>query len=185
LKHVAIVGGGATNAFAPWREPEWEIWGIPWISYPRATRFFQLHSKEFYDNYEADAERDNTIAENLKKFPDAPFYVHESLVEVFPKSIPYPLAEVLESIPVPYLENSIAFQLAFAIHHKVKTIALFGVHQIGEYVWEKPSVLYLVGLAQGRGIDVRVAPGSPLFISRYEAGMYGVNAKTRFIPDQL
>jgi hypothetical protein len=48
---------------------------------------------------------------------------------------------------------------------------MMGTH---EYAAERPSVTYLIGLAQGKGIKVSIAPGSPLFMSCHVAGRYGL-----------
>ena len=48
-----------------------------------------------------------------------------------------------------------------------------------EAVISGPCVAYMVGLAQGRGIKVTVAQGSPLFASNFVAGRYGLRGGRR------
>lgn len=178
VRKVAIVAGGGTASLAPWRDMEWELWGMPWIHYPRITHLFEVHSDDFYTG--PDDDRDRTIAETAERFPGVPVYCHPSRRRLFKNAVDYPIDDVLKHLPIPYLESSVAYQLAFALHEKVDEIALYGVHQTGEYVWEKPCVLYLIGLLQGRGIPVGIVPGSPLFMSRFHAGRYGLGGGERF-----
>src|SRR5690606_11291992 len=108
------------------------------------------------------------------RWPNVPVYCHPTRMRAYPAAVEYPLGEISKSLPIPYLENSISFQLAQAIHEGVDHIGLFGVHMVGkdEYEHQRPSIAYLVGLAQGRGIKVTVAPGSPLFMSVWVKGRY-------------
>ena len=168
---------GGTHALAPWQDPEWEIWGLPWISYPRVDRFFDTHSQEYVSSSDEKWYRDGEwIPEFLKLHADKPIYVDKSRLHLFPSAIDYPLSKVKSSIPIPYLENSVAYQLALAISEETEEIGLWGVHMRGrqEFQYQRPSITYLVGLAQGRGIKVTIAPGSPLFMSAYWHGRYGL-----------
>ena len=175
------MGKAGTYRLAPWNDPAWEIWGMPWILFPRCDRLFELHTQEVCDNC-GPLDRDEAwLAESLERYADVPVYCDPSRMHVFPKSVEYPLEEITASLPIPYLENTIAYELAMAIYEGVEEIGLWGVHMMGrgEFVWQRPSVTYLIGLAQGRGIKVTIAEGSPLFMSGYEAGRYGVDTKER------
>jgi hypothetical protein len=177
-RKVAIVGGAGTNVLAPFRQEDWEIWGLPWISYPRVTRFFEIHEEAFYTG--PDEQRDGVVAENAEKWPDVPVYCTASRAHAFKNPVLYPLEELKQSIPTLFLEDSVAHMIALAIHEKVDEIGLYGVHMMGAYASHRPSVTYLVGVAEGRGIKVHVAPGSPLFMSLYFEGRYGISANTRY-----
>lgn len=171
----------ATAAFAPWADPEWEIWGLPWVTYPgRVDRYFEIHSRQVFDAATGAYGKEEWIYNTNAM--DTPVYCHRSRLLEFAHAVEYPLAEVRKTLPFTYLENSVAYQIALAIHERRPAIGLYGVHMTGgaEYVWERPSVTYLVGLAQGRGIEVIVAPGSPLFMSRSVAGVYGDSPELRF-----
>ena len=69
-----------------------------------------------------------------------------------------------------------------AHEERADRIGLYGVHMMGsgQYAFERPSITYLVGLAQGRGIEVEIPLGSPLFISDFNAGRYGQAGGRRF-----
>lgn len=177
-RKVAIIAGGGTASLAPFRDEAWELWGMPWIHYPRITHLFEIHADDFYTG--PDAERDGTIAETAERFPEVPVYCHPSRACLFKNPVTYPIEDVLTLLPIPYLESTVAYQLAFALRERVNEVALYGVHQIGEYIWEKPCVTYLVGLLQGNGIRVSIVPGSPLFMSKHKAGRYGLGGGERF-----
>lgn len=177
MRKVAIVARGGTHAAAPWQDEEWEIWGLPWISYPRITRFFEIHEEEFYTG--PDEMRDGVMAANAARWPEVPVYCTASRAHAFRVPVPYPLEAVMADIPIPFLEDSVAHMIALAIHEGVEELGLYGVHMMGAYASHRPSVTYLVGLAQGRGVKVTIPPGSPLFMSLYVQGRYGVTTETR------
>jgi len=177
-RKVAIVGRGSTYRAAPFLDTEWEIWGLPWISYPRVSRFIEIHEQTFYTG--PDAERDSYVARNGERWPDVPVYCTESRAHAFKKPVPYPFKEVMDCLPFQFLEDSVAHMVALAIYEGVSEIGLYGVHMMGAYVSHRPSVTYLVGLAQGRGIKVTVPPGSPLFMSLYVQGRYGITDERRY-----
>lgn len=174
MRKVAIVGKAATSGFAPWRDETWEIWGMPWISCPRMTLLFDVHTHDCWADMALKEEE--WIGMYREKYSDIPVYCDPSRNHVFAKPVAFPFEEIAASVPFAYFENTIAYQIAFAIHEGVDEIGLWGIHMMGthEFAAERPSVTYLVGLAQGRGINVSVAPGSPLFMSCHVAGRYGL-----------
>jgi hypothetical protein len=184
-RKVAIVVRGATHKVAPWHDPEWEIWGVPWITYPRVTRFFEIHEETYYTG--PDAERDGNVALNAERWPGIPVFCTKSRAHAFKEPVHYPFREILDCLPIPFLEDSVAHMIALAIHEGVDELGLYGVHMMpegratmGAYFFHRASVTYLVGLAQGRGIKVTVAPGSPLFMSLYVQGRYGITDERRY-----
>jgi hypothetical protein len=182
VRQVAIVGKAGTYALAPFRDESWEIWGMPWIVTPRTSRFFDLHSQACWADGPATTDADEWIGKNAEKFPDAPVYCDPTRMHAYKVAVEYPLQDVMADLPIPFLENSVAYMIALAIYERVERIALYGIHMMGgrEYAYERPSITYLVGLAQGRGITVDIAPGSPLFISDFNAGRYGQAGGRRF-----
>ena len=80
------------------------------------------------------------------------------------KASRFPREEVLK-IGCNYFTSSIAWLIGFAILEKPHTIGLYGVDLIlkKEYEKERPCIEYLIGLAQGKGINISIAEGSPLF----------------------
>lgn len=181
MRKVAIIGKAGTSGLAPWRDTSWEVWGMPWISCPRVTRLFDVHTEERWAECKTQKDAD-WIDHYRANCSDVPVYCDKSRFHVFEKPVAYPFEEIIASLPIPYLENTIAYQLALAIYEGVDEIGLWGIHMMGsgEYIEERPSVTYLIGLAQGKGIKVTIAPGSPLFMSCNIAGRYGLPGGKRF-----
>jgi hypothetical protein len=185
-RKVAIVGKGGTFALAPWRDPSWEIWGMPWIIFPRITRNFDLHTQACWDQEGFDDLQPGWAERAETKYNGVPCYCDPSRMHAYPDAVEYPLAAVQQAMPIPYLENTIAYQIALALHEGVgegDEIGLWGIHMMGrgEFVWQRPSVTYFIGLAQGRGVKITLPPGSPLFMSGYVDGRYGVSMNQRDI----
>lgn len=111
---------------------------------------------------------------------NGPVYLHETDPEI-PNSVRYPLEDVQANLGVnlfrmaqdgtrsdsltrPYFDSSIAYELGLAITWQPKEILLVGVdlNTNSEYVFQRSGVSYLLGLAQGRGIDVVLPDNCPL-----------------------
>lgn len=180
---VAIVAKGGTSAFAPWDDEEWEIWGMPWISHPRVSRLFDVHEEgavddEFNKRWEPYA---------LERYPGVPIYCPESRLHISPDTVPFPYEEMRAAFPRAYFENSIAYMIAFAIYEGATDIDLCGVHMMigADLNGERSSVMYWNGFAEGRGINLTTPAGSPLFMSLWEAGRYGVSNKRRNVSPMM
>lgn len=178
---IAIVAKGGTSALAPWQDEEWEIWGMPWISYPRVTRLFDVHEDSERRGTEDDRAWDD--AWKAKAFPmysGVPYYAPESRKYISDSFVELPVDDIKAAFPRAFLENSLAYMIAFAIMQQPEEIGLFGVHMVGgDFVGERASVLYWSGFVEGRGIKLTVPPGSPLFMSIWEQGRYGVSRAMR------
>lgn len=194
MRKIAIVARAGTSALAPFSDDTWEIWGLPWMEMPRATLLFEIHSQACVDQEPlAIYKFSQWLPMCLEKYPDATVLCDPSRTHLFPNGKDYPLEAVMKAVPQPYMENSIAFQLAYALYEhevlglKISDIGLFGVHMMGrgEFVWERPSVIYFIGLLQGKGINVFVPPGCPLFLSGWVEGIYGVTGEMRKVTPAL
>jgi len=101
--------------------------------------------------------------------------------EDIPLSQAFPLKECVELLGTPYFSNTIAYMIAFAIMARAKEIDIYGVNQASssEYFHEKAGVEYWVGMAIGRGIEVRIHGNkSQLLKSKPQFGgelLYGYN----------
>jgi len=187
-RKIAIVAKGGTSSLAPWRDKEWEIWGVPWISYPRVDVLFDIHEDELTRRSPEKAAKDDEIREQVKQYYwHLPCYCPPSRAYAYGNPKPFPIDEIMARFPRPHLDNSIAYMIAFALMQDVEEIGLWGVHMVGrtELFWEKPSVTYWVGYAEGRGVKVTIPDGCPLFMSMWEAGRYGVNDRKRFISPHM
>lgn len=162
----------------PWEDESWEIWNLNRgsIFNVRATRWFDLHSPTIRHWAHR---RPNEHMKFLHDFP-GPVYLHEVDPDL-PNSVRYPFEEVTEDLgrglwrldeqgvrhdclKTPYFDSSIAYEIALGIHLGFKQILVTGVdlNTAGEYVWQRSGVSYLLGVAQGRGIDVILPDNCPL-----------------------
>ena len=115
-------------------------------------------------------------------------------------SVTYPIEEVLGNIPwvegILYLNNSCAYAIALALYRRCKTIWLFGYDfnvrpEILNYRQEDPwwriyhlnvaqagepgeaAVTFLCGIAQERGVEIKLGTGSQLFDRDIPTYLYG------------
>jgi len=65
---------------------------------------------------------------------------------------------------IDYFNSSIAYAMAMAICDKPEEISIWGVDMTAteEYATQRPNMEFLIGLALGRGIDVKISNYSPL-----------------------
>ena len=74
-----------------------------------------------------------------------------------------------------YIESSIAYMMAVAMQERPEAIGIFGVDmaEAEEYGYQRPNMAYLVGKAEGMGIEVTLHPLCSLFTSEWTGGCYG------------
>jgi hypothetical protein len=171
-KNVVIVGTAETTrneAKKHYGKKTYEIWGLnqAYVTMPsltkHATGWFQLHKRERW------LERDPGHIDWLQKveFPVWMTKVHKDI----PSSEKYPLKAILGRFRR-YFNNSLSWMMALAIHQGAKKIYLYGCDMAMdvEYIGQRPSLEYFVGLAEGMGIDVLVPPDCDLLKA---ADLYG------------
>lgn len=178
-KKVAIVGFADTKSEAPYPDPTWEIWGLNDLhgTIPRYDRWFDIHPRS---NIEQDCNLmrnkgvtppENIGLNGLKKL-NVPIYMHDHFDDI-PNSIKFPLDEVVKSFQFgEYMTNSVSYMIALAILEGYQEISVYGVDMAvgGEYVEQRPSCEYWLGIAAGRGIKLYIPPASDLCHTRF---MYG------------
>lgn len=73
----------------------------------------------------------------------------------------YPLNTIIEKFKTNYFNNSIAYMIAYALYKGYKQINLWGVdiEKRSEYEFERPCVLYWIGIARGYGVQVNTSSG--------------------------
>jgi hypothetical protein len=82
-----------------------------------------------------------------------------------PNSQVYPLDEVIEKTlgGIDYFQSSIAYMFALAIHQGYREITVAGVDLVSaDYKSQRCNLEWMVGLAQGRGVDVLIPDWSEL-----------------------
>lgn len=155
-----------------------EVWPLNqlYIAWPRimpgnripekqnVTRWFQIHHRHSYDQT---VNRDHSHHEWLQLQRDFPIYMMERNQDV-PASCMFPKEQLLDTFRR-YFTNSISWEIALAIYEGFKKIYIFGVDmaQDSEYSYERPSVEYFCGFAEGRGIELVIPEKSDLLKSAW------------------
>jgi hypothetical protein len=167
---VAIVGFTPSRDQAPYKNPDYEIWALNDLfeAIPRADRIFQIHSRQSIDTYTTRGEHASYI-DRLRSLP-VPIYMVEAYPDI-PNSIAYPIDEMVKKYG-PYFTNTISYMIALAVEEGFKEIHIYGVDMaVGvEYIAQRPSCEYHIGIAIGRGIKVFIPHQSDLLKSRF---LYG------------
>lgn len=156
-----------------------EIWTLNqlYISWPRIcpqnrekenrnmTRWFQIHHRHSYDQT---INRDHSHHEWLTQQKDFPIYMMKREDDV-PVSCEFPKDLILKYFKRNYFTNSISWMIALAILEEFKKIYVFGVDmaQDTEYGFERPSVEYFCGYAEGKGIRLVIPEKSDLLKSAW------------------
>ena len=150
---VAIIGlAPSTHADAPWDDPTWEKWGLPWDStgYGFMKRHFEMHDQRLLDS------------EHCKRGPDYAQRLKDCK-QLYTQAN-YPFDAVAKTIGQAYWNSSIAYAMALAVHEGAQEIAIYGVRVEGTdgVCDQKANMEYWIGVARGRGISVYIPPQSAL-----------------------
>ncbi len=164
-KKVAICGlASTTRHMAPFTDPTWDVWtmhmGVKLL--PRVDLLFETHDPLF-EKYEKD------YTEVLKALT-IPVFMQKHYEE-FPTSIEFPIKEFTDQFGR-FFTNTVSYMIALAIRQRYERIDLYGVemeHET-EYVSQARSVIYFIGLAEGRGIVVGMPHACQLMKNRW---LYG------------
>lgn len=159
--NVAIVGFAKPHRMeAPFHDPAWEIWSVndAWGFLPpnSAHRMFEVHKPWIY---EWELRRSPGHLDWLRAFGEVGgrVYLLDERPDM-PRAEVYPLTEVMANLGTfgAYLTSSIAYMIGLAIAEGFEKIGVFGVDMAAEseYADQRPACEFLIGLAQGRGIEV-------------------------------
>ena len=149
---IAIIGlaPGSRDA-APWDDPDWELWGLPWddFGWARFNRTFEMHDERLLKS-----EHSKRCSDYEQRLKECRPYTQKN----------YPFDAVAKSIGQAYWNSSIAYAMAMAIHEGADEIGIWGVHMEGtdEYGYQKANMEYLIGVARGKGIKVYIPKESSL-----------------------
>jgi hypothetical protein len=165
MKKVAICGFAISSLhLAPFNNKEFEIWGLndlhTQIKADNITRWFDIHPREQLETMSV-RNGIGTYLDGLRALP-CPVYMQEQHKDI-PNSKSYPRA-IMTAKYGTYFTNSISWMLAMAIDEGYKEIHLYGVDmaQGSEYMDQRPSCEYFIGLARGMGIIVKIPKESDL-----------------------
>ena len=193
MKSVVIVGYANSIKEVDWKT-ESEIWIMNdmYDFVPRFDRIFEIHTAESIRTRVTRREGLNHY--EALKILENPIYMQSAWPEI-PSSVRFPLDEIIKEFYIPamgdkiFITCTVSHMLALAIFEGFEEISLLGVDQAidTEYEVEMPSVLYWLGIAQGRGIKVHISQHSPLLKGYF---VYGYDDKgkqkiTEFIDGEL
>lgn len=174
-KEVVLLGYAYSK-----KEIDWGTKAKIWIMndmYKTAKRFdrlFDIHSRENLEqrNVIKDFSKIKTQILMQNKHADIPF------------SARYPLREIIDHFYFQamgdriFLTCTVSYMIALAIYEKYDKITLLGIDEAidSEYKDEMPSVLYWLGVAYGKGIQIEISHHSPLLKGYY---IYGYEEQKR------
>jgi len=193
LRKVAILGTAPGWEDAPFNDPAWEIWGISRLYHhiPRWDVWFELHPLE--EVCETWAEGDKVQEANQRqvyqewlKSQEKPIYVNEERPDLVPAGIRFPREEIQRwagkfnpnAEIEEYFSNSISWLLAFALmQDDVDEVGVYGVDMAlqEEYMEQRPSCEYFIGLGRGMGKPVHITERSDL-LKTFEPYGFGSNS---------
>ena len=180
--NVAIIGFSEGRKDTPWEDKEW---GERWICNRLAvvlakegvtgwTRHFDPHRLDWTKDHFTPQLFDEYVSFLAKKHDDKILYHPDKLPG--PSVSSFPLQQCLEVTRRKYLTCAISYQIAYAIFLGAKKIGLWGIdlREDTEYGYERPNVEWLLGIAQGRGIEVVLPDGCALLNNDGNMPLYGV-----------
>lgn len=197
---VAIVAMGASSAtylalavaMGNRRRVADEIWGINSVGGIIAyDRLFLMD--DIKEKLVPLAEKDSESMPGglLQWLPEhkGPIYTSTVYPE-WPGLVEYPLRDVIQSVGCPYLNSSVAFAVALAIHENISAIGLYGCDFTypDRHIAEagRACVEFLLGIAGSRGIKVSVASNSTLMNANLVPGdrFYGYKDQIEVTRDE-
>jgi hypothetical protein len=156
---VAICGTGRTRAIAPWDDDGWEIWSCShrFDKYPRTDRHIEIHhpdavrcNKDYFLWLTSNQSR-VLLAEPMEELPGAQLFPWWRL----------PVVNIKGSrLSLQFYSCSIAWMIALAVQEGADIIGLWGIDMSKdvlsgrEYEFELPSVMFHIGYAVGKGVEV-------------------------------
>jgi hypothetical protein len=176
-KTVAIVGKNALNwDLAPFEDKEVDIWGISyWAAlgkYPRLDAVFEVHRKKVWKmNINMPAAE---YLAWLGQKHDFPIYTQHKFKAV-PSSVKFPMKEIQDlyfqrlyrgkNLIGQFFTSSMAYMMALALYQGYSRIEVYGIEMDAErYQYQRDSVFWWMGMANGLGVEVVVPENSHLYI---------------------
>lgn len=168
-KRVYIVGFAPSWVETKWDDTEAEVWCLnefykltKEIKGFRCTRWFEIHNRDS----KSKATPEHTAF--LKQCP-VPLFMWQRYDDLS-SSVRFPKDEIIQFfedkgfLGARYFTNSISWMVALAIYEGFEEIILTGTDmaQDSEYGWQRPSVEYFIGLAEGLGIKFSIPLSSDL-----------------------
>jgi len=168
LRKIAIVGGGPTRKWAPYRDRSWEIWAFSstYDRYPRINRWFEIHALTDLRQQLATRKRGRRSFRNYVRFMSrlrCPVYMQRRH-RFIPRSVPFPKKKLVRMFGRCFTSTA-AYLIALAIAEGCDVIGLWGIDLKGKkYARQRPAIRYLLSLARRRGIRLVLPRSFPMRI---------------------
>lgn len=174
-RRICIVGTAPTWRDAPWDDPGVEFWLLNdmYVLQPkRADRWFDLHPPSKMHFHKGKRLAAHQVPAGYFVRPEGhlqwlaqqtiPVYLQQATPSI-PASRTFPRAEV-EAAVGPYFASSPAWMVGLALLEGVTELHIYGIHLATEweYVKQKPNLMFLLGLAAGRGVKLVLPTTAPL-----------------------
>lgn len=158
-RKIAVVGTAESQVAAPYKDLEWEIWGLQvglsYQTFVRYSRLYEMHIRDYW--------QDSVVLERMKKVPEGVDIWMQDVYPEIPNSKRYPIEEVMKGYH-PNFTSSIAFMLAHAAYEQreyknIGLLQLYGVHMMAdeEYGHQRAACEYWLGILEALGTEVFVA----------------------------
>jgi len=165
---------------APFDDPDVQIWAMLNMLHhkriPRADAIFEMHKPTLWDLHDPDG----SYSEWLKQPHEFPIYMNRLYQDV-PACVVYPLAEVRERFfrklykgkerITKFWTSTASYMVALALLQGFKRIEMYGIEMAtgSNYQYQRDSMFWWVGVANGMGVEFVVPENSHLF----ESVLYG------------
>lgn len=175
-RKIAFLGGAKSIKYAPWHDLSWELWShasCRHLCKRDPDALFDLHPPELFRDPKMKTWDPKYLA--WLRVNHIPIYMQEAYEDI-PAAIQYPFATMITEFPRGYMTNHVAYMTALALMEGARQIAVYGCdYDTGsEYGPQRGSAEYWLGLAEGRGVIVTIAPEcsllkKPLLLYGYES----------------
>ena len=176
---LAIVGWAPHFRDAPFTDASFDIWScneVCLVHGLRADVHFNIHKRGEIEipvyaervAQLAKVEQPVFIVEPMPQLPNALIFPHTAIQDAF-QGLCMPWQERID-----LFSSSIAWKVAFGLALGYREIHIYGVDMAcdSEYGFQRPHMLYWIGIAQGMGVKVFIPEISDLF---HAAWLYGID----------
>ncbi|MFA5165412.1 MAG: hypothetical protein WC481_07610 [Candidatus Omnitrophota bacterium] len=178
-KRLCIVGSAPSKADAPYGDKSFDIWAISGAVFSESLNGVKKENTE--DNSWNDVTRYDVLFEMHKRNKFLPKLaklaecgkpvIMQRVERDIPTSQSFPLDEVSDAVGADFF-CTISYMLAYAIYLGYEEIKLYGIimaHET-EYIRQRPSVKFYLGIAHARGVKVWAPEETQLTHSAWRYG---------------
>lgn len=173
MKEVGLVAKGPGWELAP---PDMELWGVNdtihrdenidvcffmdreiYFSFDFTTEKGRKHCQETVGLPPDMIEEINNTVTKVCNERSLPLYCTKKYDDI-PSSMAYPIDEIKTFFGNDYFGNSLDYMIALAIYQGYEIINTYGLNmsQGSQYIYEKPSTTFWLGIALGRGVELNL-----------------------------